>query len=561
MMEMSKLIIKNGLVYDPINDIEGEKKDILVESGTVVEKFSNNKNIKEIDATGKTVIPSAIDIHTHVASQQVNWVRLLGSSNIKFNEIWQGLTLKNIAKDYISMGYSFILEANVFPSLAKQTIFNFQQIPILDKAMLLNISNFWPLELDIQRDKINDMAIFLSDLLSKTYGFGFKIYNPFECEAWNFKEMREDLSKQGRLYNFSALDVYTNIVKCVESMGLPHSAHAHIEGYENAIGIKNLFKVLETINSLELEPNQKSNLDIKREQILHIAHASSYATDGNNNRLIDFINKNKRFTLDTSFVGFDQINPLLTSDRRVISSMLTMDAIDTPYKLISSAVEFEGDSFTSLRKFDKKNYHDCILWANAIDLALEIKNKLQVCFSLNFPNNARLLDIPEILTWLVNRQARENFMKGMNDKFLKEYELRNNSKVLNFSEIVSITRVSPAKSLGLGSIKGNLGLGADGDINILDLNLEKMDITNHVDMFKKAFSNIEYVIKSGEIVKKQENIDFRLNGSIFWSAGKTKVENKDLIISKKKEFYQKYSSLFYNSYKTKVKEEFLRKIV
>ena len=120
---MDKLIIKNGLVYDPINNIKGEEKDILIESGTVVDKFTNNKDIKEIDANGKTVIPSAIDIHTHVASQQVNWVRLLGLNNSQFKDIWHGLALSRIAKDYISMGYTFILEANSFPSLAKSTIF------------------------------------------------------------------------------------------------------------------------------------------------------------------------------------------------------------------------------------------------------------------------------------------------------------------------------------------------------------------------------------------------------------------------------------------------------
>ncbi len=160
---------------DPLNKIEGEKKDILIESGKIVEKFSLGNNVKEIDANGKTVIPAASDIHTHIASQQVNWARLLGSNNSKFKEVWQGLTLNKIAKDYISMGYTFILEANVFPSLAKQTIFNFKQLPVLDKAMLLNVSNFWPLELEFQRGKIEEMAIFLSDLLSKTYGFGFKL--------------------------------------------------------------------------------------------------------------------------------------------------------------------------------------------------------------------------------------------------------------------------------------------------------------------------------------------------------------------------------------------------
>jgi formylmethanofuran dehydrogenase subunit A len=419
-MEKNKLIIKNGFVYDPFNNIEGDQKDILVESGKIVGKFSNNKDIKEIDANGKTVIPSAIDIHTHVASQQINWARLIGSNNDKFKEVWKGLTLENIAKDYISMGYTFILEANVFPSLAKQTIFNFQQIPVLDKAMLLNISNLWPLELEFQRDKTNDMAVFLSDLLTKTFAFGFKIYNPFECEVWNFKELREDLSKQGRLYNFSALDVYENVVKAVESLNLPHSSHAHIEGYENAIGKNNLFTVLEKIKSLKIEPSVRNNEDLKRTQILHLAHVNSYSIDGDNTDLINFLNENPNFSADLSFIGFNQINPIITSDRRLISDMFKMDSIDNPYKLISSAVEFEGDSFVSMRALHKSDYHACILWANALDFALNAKNRNQLCLSLNFPNYAKITDIPDIITWLISQEARENFMKGMNEKFLKK---------------------------------------------------------------------------------------------------------------------------------------------
>ena len=559
-MDRNRLIIKNGIVYDPLNKIEGEKKDILIESGQIVQKFSTTKDIKEIDANGKTVIPSAIDIHTHIASQQVNWARLLGSNIDKFKEVWKGLRLKNIAKDYISMGYTFILEANVFPSLAKQTIFNFQQIPVLDKAMLLNISNLWPLELEFQRGKIKDMAVFLSDLLSKTYGFGFKVYNPFECETWDFKELREDLTKQGRLYNFSALDVYENVVKCVESIGLPHSTHAHIEGYENKIGKKNLFTVLEKIRSLNLAPNQQTNSNIKRNQIFHIAHANSYAYDGNNESLINFLNNNQNFSVDLSFIGFNKINPIITSDRRLINSMLTLDAIDNQYKLISSAVEFEGDSFVSMRTLDKSNNQDCILWANALDLALNVKNKYQVCFSLNFPNYANLMDIPEIATWLISKEARDNYMEGMNKEFLKDSILKSNDKNLNFTEFLQLTRVSPAMCLGFGSIKGNIGQGADADINVLNLNIKETDLSKDFGKFKRGLSNIEYVIKSGEIVKKQDKFNLKPQGSIFWANGKADTEGKDLIMSKKEEFYRKYSSMFYDSYQVSVDKNLLRKI-
>jgi len=560
MMDGNKIIIKNGLVYDPINNIEGEKKDILVESGQIVQKFSTTKDIKEIDASGKTVIPSAIDIHTHIASQQVNWVRLLGSNNDKFKEVWDGLRLKTIAKDYISMGYTFILEANVFPSLAKQTIFNFQQLPVLDKAMLLNISNFWPLELEFQRGKIKEMAVFLSDLLSKTYGFGFKVYNPFECETWDFKELREDLSKQGRLYNFSALDVYENVVKCVESLGLPHSTHAHIEGYENKIGKKNLFTVLEKIKSLDLAPNQTTNLNIKRNQILHLAHGNAYAYDGNNETLINFLNENQNFSIDLAFVAFNEINPIITSDRRLINFMFTEDAIENQHKLISSAVEFEGDSFVSMRTFKKNNYQDCILWANALDLALNVKNKSQMCFSLNYPNYGNIKNIPEIASWLISKEARDNFMKNMNRDFLKNNSLKNKNVSLSFSDFIYMTRVSPAISLGLGSIKGNLSIEADADINILDIDVQEIDVSKEYENFKRALSNIEYVIKSGKIIKKQKNIDLSTQGSIFWSRGKAEIEGKKLIISKKEEFYKKYASIFYDSYTTSLNQTILREI-
>ena len=240
--------------------------------------------------------------------------------------------------------------------------------------------------------------------------------------------------------------------------------------------------------------------------------------------------------------------------------MLTLDAIDNQYKLISSAVEFEGDSFVSMRTLDKSSNQDCILWANALDLALNVKNKYQVCFSLNFPNYANLMDIPEIATWLTSKEARDNYMKGMNKEFLKDSILKSDDKILNFTEFLQLTRVSPAMCLGLGSIKGNIGLGADADINILNLNIKETDLTKDFGKFKKELSNIEYVIKSGEIVKKQDKFNLKPQGSIFWANGKADTEGKDLIMSKKEEFYRKYSSMFYDSYQVSVDKNLLRKI-
>jgi len=47
---MKDLIIKNGLVYDPLNGIEGDKKEIHIKDGVVVDKV--NGDAKVINASG-----------------------------------------------------------------------------------------------------------------------------------------------------------------------------------------------------------------------------------------------------------------------------------------------------------------------------------------------------------------------------------------------------------------------------------------------------------------------------------------------------------------------------
>jgi len=557
---MEKLIIKNGLIFDPLNKITGEVKDILIQDGKIVEKFSSSKDVRTIDAKNKTVIPAALDIHTHIASQQVNWARLIGANNSEFMILWKGLTLDYIAKSYIANGYTFILEANVFPSLARQTIFNFRNLPILDKAMLLNISNLWPLELEFQRGKIENLAVFLSDLLSITKGFGFKVYNPFESESWNFKTLRKDVSSKGRLYNFSALDVYENLTKANEYLGMPHSVHAHIEGYEQIKAKNNLFTILNKIKSLDLETNSDLDSELKRSQFFHIAHASAYNIDGNNSELINSLNEIDTIDIDLGFIGFDKINPLITSDRRLINLFLNNNGNGNDKTLISSAVEFEGDTFATIRTFDKKNIQDCILWANGIELALMVDNKWQLQFSVNYPNYADINNVPEIATWLISKDARDEFMTGMNKEFLTNNDLQNNDKTLTFNEFIIITRASPAKSLGLGNIKGSLRESADADINILDLNINEIDISKDYEQLKNALLNIEYVIKSGEIIKHKDKINLIHQGKIYWSKGTVEVEDKELIMKSKRDFYKKFSSVFYDSLKISIDDRDLKQI-
>ena len=73
---MTQLIVKNGFVYDPLNRIDGEKMDIAISNGKIVEKV-NEEKAKVVDASGMIVMPGGVDIHCHIAGAEVNTGRLL----------------------------------------------------------------------------------------------------------------------------------------------------------------------------------------------------------------------------------------------------------------------------------------------------------------------------------------------------------------------------------------------------------------------------------------------------------------------------------------------------
>ena len=66
---MMEFILKNGIVYDPANGINGEKKDIMVKDDIIVEEVS--ANAKVIDVTNKIVMPAGVDPHAHVAGPKL----------------------------------------------------------------------------------------------------------------------------------------------------------------------------------------------------------------------------------------------------------------------------------------------------------------------------------------------------------------------------------------------------------------------------------------------------------------------------------------------------------
>ncbi len=58
-----QLLVRNGFVFDPANNIHGDIMDIAVKDGKVVEDVKRSEAYL-IDATGMVVMPGGVDIHS-----------------------------------------------------------------------------------------------------------------------------------------------------------------------------------------------------------------------------------------------------------------------------------------------------------------------------------------------------------------------------------------------------------------------------------------------------------------------------------------------------------------
>lgn len=128
------IVIKNGYVYDPLNEVNGEQQDIFIKDGVVVSELSaaDMKDAKIIDATGKTVMPGGVDSHTHIAGAKVNVGRMMRPEDgykatlakTDITHSGSGETVPSVymeGYEYSKMGYTTAFEAAVPPMEARHT--------------------------------------------------------------------------------------------------------------------------------------------------------------------------------------------------------------------------------------------------------------------------------------------------------------------------------------------------------------------------------------------------------------------------------------------------------
>ena len=515
---MRELLIKNGFVYDPLNGINGEKMDIAVENGKITERI-DEKKAKIIDASGMIVMPGGVDIHSHIAGAEVNAGRLLRpEDHVKDVEPKTAVTRSGVGRSipstfttgyrYARMGYTTVMNPAKPPLEAKHTHEELGDTPMIDKATYPLLGDWW-FVLEYLRDGlIEECAAHVAWMLAATKGYAIKIVNPGGLEAWGFGRNVRDLFDPIPHFNITPEEIVRGLCKVNKLLNLPHTIHVHT----NNLGKPGNYQTaLDTMKCVE-------NLATDDKPILHITHCQFSAFKGSDwatlksgaEEIARYVNNHSHVTLDMGQVVFTDTTTM-TADGPFQFRLYQL----TGNKWMNHDVETETSAGIVPFKYKRKSAVHATQWSIGLELALLIKDPWKIYLTTDHPNGGPFIKYPKIISWLMSRAAREKTMKKISKKARRNSLLPSISREYSLYEIATVTRAGQAKALGLKH-KGHLGIGADADVAIYNLNPEEIDPSKKYKTLRRAFKKTAYTIKDGNIVVKDGEIVKSVEGKTFW---------------------------------------------
>jgi formylmethanofuran dehydrogenase subunit A len=493
---MTQLRIAGGAVYDPANAIDGDVRDICIDSGRIVADVG--PDARTIDARGMIVMPGGVDIHSHVASGSVNLARRLlpeehAADPVPAPELADGEpqarsgsggtvpTTFTTGYRYAGLGYTTVFDAAVAPSAARTTHGEFDDTPIIDGGFFVLMGNDEYLLRLIDAGERERAREYAAWLLGATGAYAIKIVNPGGVERWKQGARdRTGLDSGIGATRVTPRAILETLVDASNTLGLPHASHIHC----NDLGVAgNVATTLESMRSV----------GGRRAHFTHLQFHSYGATPEGGwcsgaRELIEYVNTHPEVTGDVGQVMFGAATTL-TADGPVEYLLHK----STGRKWVNVDVELETGCGIVPYSYREKATVAALQWVVGLELFLLSSDPWRVVLSTDHPNGGSFLSYPELIRLLMDRTYRDDQLKRVNGKLLAGSALADGiDREYTLNEIAIVTRAGPARILGLRN-KGHLGPGADADVTVYaaDIDLSRM------------FATPRYVIKDGIVVVEE----------------------------------------------------------
>jgi formylmethanofuran dehydrogenase subunit A len=552
------IILKNGIVYDPLNNVKGEKMDILIEDGRIVEKVREKPKI--LDCSNKIVMPGGIEIHSHMAGGKVNAGRLFRpEDHIKFVMPKTRLTRSGSGFStpttfmtgylYSIMGYTTGMTAAMPPLMARHTHEELKDIPMIDKGAYTLTDGNWFIMKYLKEGDSEKCAAYVSWLLRATKGFVIKITNPGGTEAWGWGKNCRSLDDPVPYFDITPREIIKGLVEVNEMLALPHSVHLH------ANNLGRLGNYVTTEETIKIPNGTKPAGD---RQVLQVTHAQFHCYGGDSWRnfesraedIAKAVNNNGEVIIDTGNVTLDDTTTM-TADGPMEYYLQSL----THLKWINRNVEMETSPGITPFVFSPKMPTASIQWAIGLELGLLVKDPWKVLLTTDHPNGGPFIRYPRIIAWLMSSKYREKTASEINKAVYDRSSIATIDREYDFYDIAVVTRAGQAKALGLSKIKGHLGIGAHADVAVYDIDPSEIDPSRNYEEIERKFSKTAYTIKDGEVVVKDGEIVKVVYGRTLWVNSEVDEDLEREVMKDIEYNFKRYYSVNLANYP--VREEYL----
>ncbi len=551
-MTPQDIIIKNGTVFDPVNRIDGEVMDIAVSNGKIVERVNESSAIV-IDASGKVVLAGGVDIHSHIAGPKVNMGRIL-----RPEDHYRNLKPKTAVKrsgvgtscpstfttgyDYSEMGYTTVFEPANPPLKMLHVIDELNDTPMLDKACYPLFGNNWHVMEYLKNNQHDELAAYVAWMLKSVKGYAVKLVNPGGVENWKWGGETTPLDEPVKHFDVTPRQIIQGMCNAVKRLNLPHQMHIHA----NMLGTPGNYETaLETLDSVRQIAGANDG-----KPVIHLTHVQFNIYGGTNwmnlssgaEHLAKYINNHNHASIDIGQIVFSDTTTM-TADGPFEFKLQGM----TGARWINGDIEAETGCGIVPIHYKKSNYVHAIMWITGLEASLMIDDPWKVCMTTDHPNGGYFTTYPRVMAWLMSKKARQKITNKVNKRARSKTALESLDREYTFSEVLISTRAGTARLLGLKN-KGHLGVGADADIAIHDLDFRKIDPSTTPRKFRKAMQKAVYTIKDGEIVVKDGEVVKSVPGRIYWADAKVSDDLARTVETDLRQKFQDYYTVQMNNY-------------
>jgi formylmethanofuran dehydrogenase subunit A len=136
----------------------------------------------------------------------------------------------------------------------------------------------------------------------------------------------------------------------------------------------------------------------------------------------------------------------------------------------------------------------------------------------------------------MSKQARESEIQKLHALMGKRSAIETINREYSLYEVATITRAGQAVALGVSDTKGHLGVGADADVAIYDLDPNNLS----PERIERTFSHALCTIKGGEIVVKNGEVVRESRGKRFWVNPKVKEDLERVVLREVRRTFAQY---------------------